>query len=162
MPAKGQKWPAESLAKRRAIQLLKPMPPERKFCPSCRTEKPRDCFGLRRCNPRWLRGQCRDCESKYSRKAYDPERGKINNRRGSLKRRNASHEWYESKFREQREVCAICANLPPRRKLAIDHDHLTGEKRGLLCDRCNIGLGYFKDSPKMLETAAAYLRQYSK
>jgi hypothetical protein len=43
--------------------------------------------------------------------------------------------------------------------LVIDHDHTTGEVRGLLCPTCNAGLGHFKDSPELLLKAALYLQK---
>jgi hypothetical protein len=52
--------------------------------------------------------------------------------------------------------CAICGDSPTR-KLGIDHDHETGAVRGLLCNSCNLGLGKFKDSAKIIRKAAMYL-----
>lgn len=50
--------------------------------------------------------------------------------------------------------CAICRN---KAKLYIDHCHSTGKIRGLLCSMCNLGLGHFKDSPDIMNTAIEYL-----
>lgn len=53
--------------------------------------------------------------------------------------------------------CAICRELPCKKRLAVDHDHETGKIRGLLCFECNIGLGKFRDSALMVEAALRYL-----
>jgi hypothetical protein len=50
--------------------------------------------------------------------------------------------------------CTICGE---RDKLVVDHDHVTSEIRGMLCDRCNRGLGHFRDDPDLLEYARIYL-----
>jgi hypothetical protein len=43
----------------------------------------------------------------------------------------------------------------------LDHDHASGEIRGVLCGQCNSGLGWFKDNIEVMEKAAAYLEQHS-
>lgn len=70
---------------------------------------------------------------------------------------------YEQKFVSQGGNCAIC-NQPgttTAKALSVDHNHATGETRGLLCNSCNLGLGKFKDSPDFLLAAAAYLKAHS-
>ena len=59
----------------------------------------------------------------------------------------------------QGDGCAICGgvNDPPGRRLAIDHDHVTGQVRGLLCYRCNSAIGLFKDDVTVLRRAILYL-----
>jgi hypothetical protein len=55
-------------------------------------------------------------------------------------------------------VCAICQRAKGTTKnLAVDHNHKTGEVRGLLCDRCNQTLGHFRDDTRCLHRAIAYL-----
>ena len=51
--------------------------------------------------------------------------------------------------------CQICGGF---QRLSIDHDHVTGKVRGLLCSPCNIGLGGFKDNPESLLKAVEYLK----
>lgn len=57
--------------------------------------------------------------------------------------------------------CDICSTDIPgfgRKKLCIDHDHITGAFRGMLCQKCNLGLGNFNDDPNLLKKAIKYLR----
>lgn len=42
--------------------------------------------------------------------------------------------------------------------LAVDHCHRTNKVRGLLCTKCNLGLGYFADTEELLQQAVTYLR----
>lgn len=65
---------------------------------------------------------------------------------------------YERSLALQDGKCAICGDGPSlRRKLAVDHDHKTKRIRGLLCHRCNMGLGLAEDSSVLLRAMADYL-----
>ena len=67
---------------------------------------------------------------------------------------------YRDLLDEQGWVCWICGDHPPRnKKLAIDHDHETGEIRGLLCLRCNALLGRARDNKYILQSAINYLEK---
>lgn len=55
----------------------------------------------------------------------------------------------------QEGCCAVCG---AGGKLVVDHSHVTGAVRGLLCSACNTGLGLFKDSPVRLRNAIEYLK----
>lgn len=72
-----------------------------------------------------------------------------------------SLEQYRELERKQDYRCALCRKEPGSKKLAVDHDHKTGENRGLLCDRCNLGLGWFADSIELLEAAIQYLKTHN-
>jgi len=57
-------------------------------------------------------------------------------------------------------VCAICKRAPQDGKmLCVDHCHLTGAVRGLLCSNCNSALAFFREEPDALRAAIAYLRR---
>lgn len=53
--------------------------------------------------------------------------------------------------------CAVCRGALAEAKVVIDHDHATGVVRGLLCDPCNKGLGFMRDSPMTMYQAIRYL-----
>jgi len=67
---------------------------------------------------------------------------------------------YQERLEAQGGVCAICEQPQEGKRLASDHDAKTGRIRGLLCNRCNLGLGYFKDNAAYLGMAVAYLEEY--
>ena len=64
---------------------------------------------------------------------------------------------YDLQFFLQSGACAICHEEVDY-ALCADHDHDTGKFRGLLCKKCNFGLGYFKDNVTRLQSAVEYLR----
>jgi hypothetical protein len=67
-------------------------------------------------------------------------------------------EW-QKMYDAQKGVCAICGCHQRFQKLAVDHNHKTKKVRGLLCMRCNRGLGWFFDSQQRLQAAADYLKR---
>jgi hypothetical protein len=70
-----------------------------------------------------------------------------------------SDDDYDFLVDQQAGECGICGHRPEGgRKLYIDHDHDTGVIRGLLCQRCNTGIGMLGDDLSMIERAARYLR----
>lgn len=72
-------------------------------------------------------------------------------------------EEYDAILAAQGGVCALCERPPmPGISLHVDHDHGTGEIRGLLCVRCNNALGLFREDPDLLERAARYVTKDAK
>lgn len=78
----------------------------------------------------------------------------------SLKLRGFTSEQYQEVLKKQHYKCAICgASLEKfKKRFHIDHSHATGDFRGLLCVRCNMALGLFKDNTKLLREASSYLK----
>jgi hypothetical protein len=64
----------------------------------------------------------------------------------------------ESIWRKQHGSCAICIRAIDLTNLCVDHDHATGEVRGLLCRGCNIMIGLAHDNPIFLNNAITYLK----
>lgn len=73
-------------------------------------------------------------------------------------------EHYEQLFDNQKGGCAICGvhQSSIKTPLHIDHDHKTKKVRGLLCHKCNRGIGLFQDSTDILQKAREYLERVNK
>jgi hypothetical protein len=64
----------------------------------------------------------------------------------------------------QKGCCAICGIDKPTGKwkiFAVDHNHKTGQVRELLCNECNRGIGYLKDSAELLQKAVDYILKHN-
>jgi hypothetical protein len=71
---------------------------------------------------------------------------------------------YEIMLKTQSGVCDICKKPEHNARfkfLAVDHDHATGKVRGLLCHRCNAGLGNFNDDARLLSEAIRFIERHS-
>ena len=67
-------------------------------------------------------------------------------------------EQYNNMLNAQNNKCAICHNkFKPFKDTHIDHNHITGKVRGLLCVKCNSGIGYLNDDINLLKEAINYL-----
>ena len=99
-------------------------------------------------------------ERKRRAKAYKlKNKAKIakQNRERQLKQYGLTLELYNALLLSQGGVCAICKTKPHKRSLNVDHDHLTGVVRGLLCYKCN----KFRVSGNTLQTANAVVQYLS-
>jgi len=134
---------AERTANGTGRRLASLAPEGQKWCARCRQYLPLDEFGTR---GQKMAAYCKPCAS-----AYNHER--------LLKRDfGITPEEYERLLALQGGRCAICERRPRARRLAVDHDHGTGEVRGLLCTRCNHKLiGAASESAAILRRAARYL-----
>ena len=126
-----------------------------KRCPRCELDKPRDAFVKNRSAKDGLGGYCRPCHAEIVRANVKKNHG--SGRQFQLERRyktdSVSLEWMAL---QQGGLCAVCFEGPARH---VDHDHGTGEVRGIVCFNCNRGLGYFGDDLRVLYLAADYLER---
>jgi hypothetical protein len=134
----------------------------RKVCSQCERPLPYSAFGKK--GRGGLRPECRECHGKY----WVPYKEKVQplQRTNHLKRtyNGFSDADYQALFERQQGLCAACGNaqtvmhygkpLP----LAVDHDHVTGKVRGLLCLACNRALGYLGDDPERIEALLRYAK----
>ena len=129
-----------------------------KICPSCSTEKVITDY--------WKnQSSCIDC-TKWKQKNYWHSRTPQKRLEQHLKYKyGVSPETFLKTWDDQKGECAICKDALPdlavyenrKRGYAIDHNHDTGEFRGILCTECNTLLGMSGDSPEILREAIKYL-----
>jgi hypothetical protein len=116
-------------------------------CPRCGERKPLADFPkkgrYRHGAERY--GYCRPCHAAYQRVH------KLRNIFG------ITPEEYDEMFEAQGGVCAICGRPPAKTRLSVDHDHKSGQVRGLVCWICNRALGMVTDDPERLRRMIAYL-----
>lgn len=146
-----------------------------KWCPKCETIKPLDDFGKNRSTHDGKQNYCRTCT--VARVTASRQKDPTSHRNGARRYRERHPErvadmnarWgvgaplgtYARLFEAQDGKCAICKTEKPTggaKRFAIDHCHDTGLIRGLLCSKCNQGLGLFNHSEDLLLEAAIYLK----
>lgn len=72
-----------------------------------------------------------------------------------------TYEKYEAMLLLQNNKCYLCNNPPSKyRNLDVDHNHKTGKVRRLLCNKCNMGIGVFKDDIKIIINILKYLQEH--
>ena len=143
--------------------------PKKKKCPRCRCTKLAKFFGTRSARRKYgkpvllLRSCCRKCEDAKGRawQVLHPESVKRNNHRSGIRRMGITPAEYDTMVRNQNGLCAICNTEPPRR-FDIDHDHITGRIRALLCSNCNTAIGLLRENVAVLRAAIAYIEFHTK
>lgn len=145
--------------------------PLRKTCSKCKVKKSADEFWKQKDGKYGLRSACVEC-LKPQQKKYNAE----NSEKRNSARKKYINETPEEKLKDiylrskyritldefngkkklQNNKCAICGRKPE--KLCQDHDHISGMVRGLLCQKCNAGIGFLGENIEVLESAIKYLR----
>jgi hypothetical protein len=113
-----------------------------RWCPGCEQALPRENFAPNTRSPSGLSSWCRACKNAASSDAY------------FYRRYELTKDQVRDMRSSQGDRCAICGDPKPQH---LDHDHSTGRVRRLLCQRCNHGLGLFRDEPYLLRVAALYV-----
>ncbi len=148
-----------------------------KQCCVCKQAKDLSSFSKNRARYDGLQTECRECKNAASRRrhAENPEIGRAYTKK--FHQKNPDFSWactmrrkyglstyqFFELLKAQEYSCAICFSKAPggRGRFHVDHDHATGQIRGLLCHRCNTILGHAKDNPDTLLRAATYLGKNS-
>lgn len=128
-----------------------------KRCTRCKQIKPLDAFHFEKARREGRSVWCRQCKNFYV-KEYRKANPIIDRIKRLKKRFGLTLEEYDKLFKKQNGICAVCGNVNRDGIfLSVDHDHATGEIRGLLCSFCNSALGFARDNPVTLRKLADYL-----
>lgn len=99
----------------------------------------------------------RSPEQVTTKKEYDRS---FHQRTYTVRKYGITREEYHVLLEAQNHSCAICGSTEwGTPSPHVDHSHLSGKVRGLLCGNCNRGLGMFGDSPELMREAVAYLEK---
>jgi hypothetical protein len=133
----------------------------------------RNCYErqLRKRNPAFVERQLKNCrqwckrnpdKKRNGNKCYRTTNAQQIKRKNFLrgfKKYNITEQEYLCLLKQQNGKCIICGRKPSKKKrLHIDHCHKSNWIRGLLCFRCNFGIGWFLDNAKIFEKVFHYLR----
>lgn len=135
------------------MELEHPPSTPTKRCPMCRRVKALDDFPRNRSTKDGRATYCKPCHNQRmkdtSERLYGGHANFLLQRRYGL-----SADDISELVRHQGGTCAICRIKPA---VHVDHDHATGQVRGILCFACNRGLGKVGDSVEVLRAMIAYL-----
>lgn len=129
-----------------------------KTCSRCFKTKSRDEFYEHKSTRDGLRSQCVSCqfEANVEYKRRNPNKVARWARTSALRKRfGLGFDEFQAMCAAQDYRCLICMERPEW--LCVDHDHKTGRIRGLLCQRCNVGLGNFKEDKTVLASLVKYI-----
>lgn len=133
---------------------------DKRICCACELEKPISEFNKNSKGKYGVHSRCKICTRKQGKEIYK-RLGKNNYLQSTY---NISELDLHALHTNQHGRCAICntsIDLSERlkRSACVDHDHVTGKVRGLLCNHCNRGLGMFQDNVDVLQNAITYLQE---
>lgn len=127
-----------------------------KWCPGCLSFLPLDAFVRNRSTPDGIGSYCRPCQNAKA------EESRLRVHGGSrhyhlMRRYGIGAAEVDALLEAQFGACPLCLRPLTAKDAHVDHDHVTGAVRAVLCFNCNGGLGQFRDQPDALRRAAAYL-----
>jgi hypothetical protein len=136
------------------------METDTRLCPRCREVKPLVDFTLDRSKKTGYHGLCKRCNYLRLKDKLGSEHYRQYRKEWELQRRyGMTSAEYAQKIADQRGCYLICGLQSER--LVVDHNHNTGQVRGLLCVSCNGLLGLANENPRVLVAAIEYLRAYA-
>jgi hypothetical protein len=147
-----------------------------KICSKCKIDKPHSDYFKDNKREVGIRCKCKACCKQDIYEWRAKNKSEYNNYAASWRAKNPSKqhateikkhyglsiEQYNQMLADQKLMCKICDKQHDpsikRGRLYVDHNHVTGAIRGLLCSECNFALGKMNDRIDLLEKAIAYLK----
>ena len=133
-----------------------------KVCKTCDVCKPLLCFYKSSTGKMGRHARCKQCMRPRMNKQVRDRPAAIKTQAWRRKKllRKYKLRWseYQAMLKACHHRCTICGR---EAVIVVDHDHDTGKVRGLLCNHCNVGLGFFRNSPALLRQAMHYLLTHS-
>lgn len=146
---------------KRSYVKAREAPAGTKWCPRCKQFLPVALFSKCRTANGGLYSYCRACVKTIANERYakDPVRLSALQCWRTLKwRRGLTRQDYEAINAAQNGLCAICRKVcKSGQRLSVDHDHVTGQNRALLCRNCNSAIGNLHDDPDLIRAALDYV-----
>ena len=133
-----------------------------KTCRTCGEDKELDEYYYRKDTDSY-KNECKDCVKQRS--AKQPYDAAYFRNHHLIKTYGITQDEYEQMLKNQNHSCAICGineKYVSNKRFHVDHDHDTGEIRGLLCSKCNQAIGLLQDSSDFCNSAAEYLKGFNK
>lgn len=131
-----------------------------KQCTKCKNIKPLTEYNKQTKSKDGLTYWCKCCIS-AAMKTRTRAKFKYNQEYYLKRNYNITQEQYNEILSSQGGVCKICKRTDISKALHVDHCHKTNKIRGLLCNTCNRGLGFFKDNLELLKEAINYVSSSS-
>lgn len=142
----------------REVRQPRDVPAGHRFCPDCQIIKPLEDFPHNRSARSGYGRYCKPCHNVKGRENKEKNFGST--REYHLRRRyGIGQKEFDVLLAAQDGVCAICGVEQPEH---VDHDHVSGYIRGILCFNCNGGLGHFRDDMTRMTKAITYLTATSR
>lgn len=121
-----------------------------------------------------IASHCRECNANWSRNYAKTEEGQLKRQQKYERNKEVllslklfrtfgiTLEQYNKKLEEQSGCCIICGKTPEQNKkrLAVDHNHVTGENRDLLCNNCNVAVGFIEKNKIDFDRLKWYFKRH--
>jgi superfamily II helicase len=135
-----------------------------KTCSKCKQEKDISQFNKNKRNKDGFQYFCKKCKLEQDRKYYVTEKFHLKNLKQRMRQFGKTIEDYNILFEKQHGCCAICGKHQSEfnNRFMIDHNHITGQIRGLLCRNCNCGIGLFYSDERgteLLKKSIKYIEE---